>query len=87
MNDYNQLFHYKSIDDLIKDRFSHYDYNSLCNIFYRTNYHKKWGEFWQKINNQKLFYIPSYFGCKYTKEEALLLRLLIVEEFKKYCGE
>jgi hypothetical protein len=84
--------HSKSIDRILKRKFflkyssDEFMHNFLCEVFQRTKYQKHWNVYWKKINTNRYtridYYLPSMyvFNCEYTA----LLRLLVVEDFKKY---
>lgn len=83
----------KEIDRILRKRFFLYDdvflHNGLCGVFFYPRYSFLWKEYWKKINNRKHSYLCMYLGLRvnvpYYEEKSALLRLLIVEDFKKYC--
>jgi hypothetical protein len=85
---------HKQIDQIISDyffldvddvdlEFTHYN---LCKVFNRTLYENSWERFWFKINTRNYIYMSDYLKQS-TPPEAALLRLLVVEDFKKYVKQ
>jgi hypothetical protein len=78
----------RNVDKIIKRRFFYYrkagnlGHNFLCKAFKgRTG--DTWEGFWNEINNKNKATIGCYLRISATDFEHALLRLLIVEEFKK----
>lgn len=84
----------KAIDKMLKYYFFHsnlsdsFCHNYLCCIFNNSPYASMWDRFWMEINTQEYTFMYEYLKKKdLNTEKAALLRLLIVEDFKRYVQE
>jgi hypothetical protein len=82
------------IDRCIQERFFRYEgdsesiyHNNLCLVLGLSFVRSSWLDYWYKINNEHRALVTSYFNHDWLTEEAALLRLLIVEDFKQWIRE
>lgn len=54
---------------------------SLCFNIKNKSLRKEWSLYWSTINNRKYSFMTCYFKHDYSKEEATLLRLLVLHQF------
>lgn len=80
------------IDEIVKNDFyreysGELNHNHLCRVFSETDWQYLWDFYWVLNNDMDYTYLTNYFPNPYEAvlEEKVLLRLLIVEDFKNYC--
>jgi hypothetical protein len=81
--------HSKEIDRILKRYFFRdlektLDHNYLCTVFEFTSYYVAWKRYWKEINTKKCITLSGYLKQPYSLETSTILRLLVVEDFKKY---
>lgn len=82
----------KEIDEIVTCEFFHLQnheylwHKALCNLLNTTKYHSAWNEFWKEINTINHVYITQNFEHLPSDWEKAFLRLLLVEDFKKYIN-
>jgi len=78
------------IDKIVQSKFFHRDdlfyHEFLCILFRGTEYESRFNKFWKQINTRNYYVMSDYLDANhYWDQESALLRLLIVEDFKRYC--
>lgn len=81
----------KEIDERMKEFFigvDNFSHSTLCSVLgTKQDIWVKWEVFYDEITNFKFNYATLYFEHNWSIEEAALLRLLIVEDFKQWIRE
>jgi len=84
----------KEIDNILNQWFFEdyrelecFQHQYLCYVFNKTGFDREWKQYWNIINTRGHSLMSKYINFAATHEKCALLRLLVVEDFKRYLKE